>query len=279
MIIKILRFIKKIIWVIIPPPNIPRTYSSSGEDAIVSFLLSDMHKSSVITYLEIGTGSPDGGNNTYLFYTLGSSGVCVEADKSLIPRIKKTRPRDKVYNVGVTAESEKEADFYVFSYGINTFDKEEAKVRASSGRFKLLEVVKVPLVNINSLIKENFKTYPDLLAIDIEGVDLAVLKTLDYKSYPIPIIIVETCLYSENHIHEKDYAPIEFMESIGYQVYADTYTNTIFVNKDWFNKVGAASTASKNIPDYAVFAGAPAKEVATRTQNLSYNLDYRPFLN
>lgn len=43
--------------------------------------------------------------------------------------------------------------------------------------------------------------------------------------------------------------------------------------------LGAASTASKNIPDYAVFAGAPAKEVATRARDLIYNLDYNPYFN
>ena len=117
---------------------------------------------------------------------------------------------------------------------MNTFNKKEAEQRVASGKFKIINTVKVPLTNINSIIKENFSSFPDLLSIDIEGLDLDVLKTLDYRKYPIPVICVETCTYSENHIHPKDKSIAEFMESKGYEVYADTYINTIFVNKEWF---------------------------------------------
>jgi len=97
-------------------------------------------------------------------------------------------------------------------------------------------VVKVPLININKIIKENFTAFPDFLSIDIEGLDLDVLKSLDFDQFPIPVICVETCTYSEDHIRPKDYSIAEFVISKGYEVYADTYINTIFVNKDWFYK-------------------------------------------
>jgi len=40
--------------------------------------------------------------------------------------------------------------------------------------------------------------------------------------------------------------------------------------------LGAASTATKDIPDYSVYAGAPAKEVGQRNQQLTYELKYHP---
>jgi acetyltransferase-like isoleucine patch superfamily enzyme len=43
--------------------------------------------------------------------------------------------------------------------------------------------------------------------------------------------------------------------------------------------LGAASTATKSIPDFAIFAGSPAKEVGKRSQNLNYNLNYFPYFN
>ena len=75
-----------------------------------------------------------------------------------------------------------------------------------------------------------------MLSLDIEGLDLEVLKSLDFEKYPIPVICVETCTYSENHIRPKDKTILEFVMSKGYEVYADTYINTIFVNKAWFYK-------------------------------------------
>jgi FkbM family methyltransferase len=232
--IQIKQLIKKTVYSLISPPVTPASFSQAGEDAILRFLFADK-KIGRISYLEIGTNVPDYGNNTYLFYCNGSRGVCVEADKRLIPDIRKVRPEDRILNVGVAARHEKEADFYLFDCkGINTFNKEEAQKRASSGNYKITGVVKVPLVDINSLISDNFDRYPDLLSIDIEGLDLPVLMSLAFDQYPIPVICAETCMYSENHIRIKNTAVAEFMLSQGYEAYADTYINTIFVNKSWF---------------------------------------------
>lgn len=226
--------IRKTIYSIISPPVVPKSFSQAGEDAVLRFLFEDK-KIQQISYLDIGTFSPDYCNNTYLFYTLGSRGVCVEADKSLIPKIKEVRPQDTILNVGVSIEGEKEADFFIFeAKANNTFDRNEAQRRESFGTYKITEVVKVPLLGINTIIENNFDIYPDLLSIDIEGLDLSVLKTLDFEKYPLPVICVETCTYSENHIRPKDKTIEEFMLTKGYEVYADTYINTIFVNKQWF---------------------------------------------
>ena len=190
-----------------------------------------------VCYLDIGTNSPAHCNNTYLLYKKGNRGVCVEADKTLIPGINHMRPGDKVINGGVAVSDAMEADFYIFNVkGLNTFDAAEAERRQMRGTFKVTEIVKVPLLHINRIIQENFISYPDFLSIDIEGLDLEVLKSLDFDRYPIPVICVETCVFSENHIRPKDYSIAEFVLSKGYEVYADTYINTIFVYKKWFYK-------------------------------------------
>jgi acetyltransferase-like isoleucine patch superfamily enzyme len=41
--------------------------------------------------------------------------------------------------------------------------------------------------------------------------------------------------------------------------------------------LGAASTATKNIEEYAIFAGAPAKNIGKRTSNLTYQHNYFPY--
>lgn len=213
------------------------TYSQAGEDVILKFLFNDK-KISKISYLDLGTNMPDHSNNTYLLYKKGNRGVCVEADKTLIPIIQNKRPEDKILNVGVSLRDNVEGDFYIFDISaLNTFDKAEADRRQAHGTYKIKEVVKVQLVNINTIIKENFTSYPDFLSIDIEGLDLEVLKSLDFIQFPIPVICVETCTYSENHNKPKDYSIIDFVISQGYEVYADSYINTIFVNKDWFYKI------------------------------------------
>lgn len=234
MIRSIKKFIRKAVFSVIKPPVQPASYSQAGEDAVLRNLFKDYGKSK-ITYLDLGTNHPTYGNNTYLFYLKGSTGVCVEADATLIGRIKNMRPKDHVIHAGVSIGGAAKAEFYIFNKpAYNTFDKTEADNRIAQSVLKLIRVDQVPLITINKLIRENFNPYPDFISIDIEGLDLDVLKTLDFEKYPIPVICVETCTYSTNHIRPKDISILDFMRTKGYDVYADTYINTIFVNSNWF---------------------------------------------
>jgi FkbM family methyltransferase len=223
----VFRFIKPVV-------KIPNSYAQAGEDVVMNFLFQGIgikHPS----YLELGVHHPDDANNTYKFYMEGSRGVLVEANPSLIPKIREKRPEDVVLNFGVGVTNEKAAQFFVFDEpGISTFDQKEADLRSDSGAHKLVTILSVEIKSITDILEENFKRRPDLLSIDIEGLDLAVLESLDTKKHPIPVICVETCVYSENHIRPKDHRIGDYMASIGYFPYADTYINTIYVNKDWF---------------------------------------------
>jgi len=211
------------------------SFSQAGEDAVLRFLFKDYPLPlSSVTYLDIGIRNPVYGSNTFLFYYAGSSGVCVDADATFIPLVREVRPRDKVLNVAVSDSTDTEGTFYFMESGGSTLDKDEADRRTSLGTAAIGAVLKVPFVNINDLIRQNFDTYPTLLSIDIEGMDLPVLKSLDLAAYPIPVICVETCMYSETHVRPKDPTIAEFLMTNGYEIYADTYVNTIFVNTKWF---------------------------------------------
>jgi FkbM family methyltransferase len=229
------RAIRKIIFLFVSES--PRgSYAQAGEDAILKFLFDSRHILRP-SYLELGTNKPDEANNTFLFYQNGAVGVCVEADVTLIDRIKKVRPRDRVILAGVSAQDAGVAPFYVFDEpSLNTFSKAEAMVRQSSEKFRIEQIVDVPLVTINKLLADNFSSTPELLSIDIEGLDLEVLMSLDYTKYPIPVICVETCEYSESHFKPKNTAIADFLSSKGYFVYGDTYINTIFVSRKWFSE-------------------------------------------
>jgi FkbM family methyltransferase len=233
--------IKKVVFRFIKPPqNIADggraklSYSQAGEDLILKYLFESKGIYNP-AYLEIGTNHPYLNNNTYLFYRKGARGVCVEADETLIEEIALLRPEDKILNVGVSVSAATEADFYIFNdSGLNTFNKEEAEHRQSFGTYVIEKVAKVRLETINNLMIEHFPGCPDLVSIDIEGLDLDVLKTIDWERFPIPVICTETCTYSEDHLKPKDARITKYMDSVGYVVYGDTYINTIYVNKKWF---------------------------------------------
>jgi FkbM family methyltransferase len=231
--------LKKLISNILIKPSKFRknSYSQSGEDILISAILNNIRRGPH-TYLDIGANHPYNLSNTYLLYEQGGHGVLVEPDKNIFKRLKSKRRRDICLNVGVSFGSESNAEFYIMSADVlNTFSREEAERVDSMGTYKIKNILTVPLMPINNIIEKNFKNCPDLISIDVEGLDLEIISTLDFQKYRPSVFCIETLTYSENKTEKKLKNIIEFMISKDYFVYADTYLNTIFVDRNqWLNR-------------------------------------------
>lgn len=71
----------------------------------------------------------------------------------------------------------------------------------------------------------------DIISMDSEGFDLEILKTLDFAKYNPKIICVET-LRCEHDSHLRKHTEIgEYLKQHGFEFYADTRVNSIFVLK------------------------------------------------
>ena len=92
-------------------------------------------------------------------------------------------------------------------------------------------------MNINDVIRSHFATYPAIISIDVEGLDLAILKSMDFDLYRPEIICVESITFSTTNEQDKINSISDFMLSKGYFVFADTYVNTIFCKKEAFKKL------------------------------------------
>lgn len=207
---------------------IPRINGKSAEDYILITLLRQMHLKTV-KYLEIGVCHPVLRNNTYLLYETysneeGFEGVLVEANPTCWELIDEYRPKDKLIKCGVGKE-EKVATFYMFpSYlGHSTFVKETADELIKENR--ICEKYQIPMRNINCIIEEEFDGTPDLLSLDVEGLDYEVLASWDEKKYPISIVLTEVTECGENNI-------AILMERKGYRCVATTMENVIWMRTE-----------------------------------------------
>ncbi len=229
----------KLLYKLIKPSLRVNSFAQAGEDRILEFLFSTMGIRN-ITYLDIGANDPVFCNNTYLFYTRKGRGILIEPDPVFHSVLKRSRPRDLVIQAAVSDKENSEADFYIFDEpSVNTLSKSEADLRQQSGKYQLKKILRIPLLTIEFIIAKYMDNeLPLLISLDIEGVDHDVLQAFDFVKYPVPVWIVETCAYSENHIKPKINTVIDLMLSKDYFIYADTYVNTIFVNKDWFYNYG-----------------------------------------
>lgn len=208
------------------------TFSHLGEDLIMYRML-ERYGITDITYFDIGANDPIHGSNTYFFYLRGYTGLLIEPNQVLVEKNKSVRPNDKILNIGVSADNQTEADYFMFSTeqcGLNTFSREQAENYDRDG-FKIQKVVKLPLVDVNEVIAKNFTKSPTILSIDVEGLDEIILSRMDFNRFHPLLICVETVDFNKNKEFVRRQSIFDLLQSKGYFVYADTSVNTIFCSR------------------------------------------------
>lgn len=203
--------------------GIDNYYARSQEDMIMLDLL---HKLNIKNpaYADIGVCHPVVRNNTYLFYENGyTNGLLVEPNPEMIELIKEYRPKNRILTCGATAEEDTTLTYY-YSHlpGLNTFLEDIARERDI-----LDNKLEIPVRNINTILKEHFKTGLDVLDIDTEGMDFELLQALDTDSLNVKIICAEV-YYREL----KD-----CLENKGFVHYFSTKENRIYVRKSELEKI------------------------------------------
>ncbi|OAJ71243.1 hypothetical protein A7976_07390 [Methylobacillus sp. MM3] len=216
------------------------SFSQSGEDLIVDFVLSWMGISE-ISYLDLGANDPLCFNNTYRLYEKGHTGVLVEPDVTLSEAIRKLRPKDICVACAVGVTHDPEVSFYKMSADtLSTTQSNTVDLYEKNSEHRLTLEVKVPQMHINALLAKYFpEKAPIFVSLDVEGLDLQLLEAWNFSRWRPSVICVETLTYSQNKTATKVLDIFKVMELNGYEQYADTYINTIFVNKaDWDRRTG-----------------------------------------
>lgn len=214
-----------------PAPKARQSFAQQGEDIVLYHLLHDWMRLESPTYLDIGAADPIQSSNTYLLYCTGSRGVLVEPNPACVAEIRKHRPGDLVVQAGIGPGEAGEADYYVIrgTPTLNTFSPEQvAMYRKGSPQDPVEKVVKMPLVPVNRLITECLGRAPDLLSIDVEGLDLDILRTLDFATYRPGAIIAETIVMNGGGSDNTAIAGL--LISKGYVVRGGSLYNTIFAD-------------------------------------------------
>lgn len=210
------------------------SYSQCGEDLLINYILRNL-KIIQPHYIEIGTNDPKYINNTYLFYKQGSNGLCIEPDPEIFKKIRKVRNRDECLNVGISSQKNDFSKYYVMSSKVlSTFSKDEAEKYVADQNYglqKIEKILDIPMIPINELMEKYFQKYGDILSIDTEGFDSEIIHALDLNKYRPKIICIETARCEKDNKVVKDNEIIEYLKYNEYLHYADTYINSIFVDK------------------------------------------------
>lgn len=196
------------------------TYSQHGEDLMLLNIF-DLLSIEKPSYLDIGAHHPVNISNTKLLYDRGSRGVNVEANPNLFGAFLEQRPEDVNLCMGVGLINGL-ADFYMYDRwsGRNTFSLEETKTLTDVLTVK--ETVRTPIRTLNFIVETYCNNkFPNLLTIDIEGLDLPVIESADF-SESSPLVVV-------TEVRPKDTnAMIEVMHKKDFFLYCRMGENLIF---------------------------------------------------
>lgn len=201
------------------------SYSQDAEDLLLAGFLWHAGKKADYKgfYVDIGAHHPFRFSNTAIFYEKGWRGINIEPDPSLIENFHKYRPSDINLNFGV-ANEEKDLNFFIFNEpAFNTFDEEIAKKVQEQNSSEIKEQLVVPVRKLSTLLDKYLpqKREIDFMSIDVEGLDLEVLKSNDWEKYSPHFILVE------KHLDENDEI-FKFLQNLNYKFKGCTPLTSIY---------------------------------------------------
>lgn len=216
-------------------PWLEGSFSQCGEDRLVAFLFG-MIGIEQPTYLDLGAYHPWRFSNTALLYLSGCRGVNVEANPDALGAFFKDRPGDRNLNVGVGPEPGVLTFYRMSADTLNTFSAEaaHAAVEQSGGRYTIIGTQPVEIQTVPQILGD--RPTPDLVSLDVEGMDVEILQTLPTWPGRPAVVCVETATYSETGGSVKLTEPADLVSEFGYVQFADTWVNTIFVREDLYQR-------------------------------------------
>ena len=174
--------------------------AQSGEDKYIIKLFDEDFKGK---FLDIGCYHPTRHNNTYELYKKGWSGINIDLNPLTIELFDFMRPKDVNINIGISdKDAEKELYFIDELDTQNTIDKNQLEFLKKHHNINQdqITVKKIQTKNLETILNEYEFYNIDFMNLDIEGHELQVLKTLDFKKIKIKYLCVEMIEHNEESI-------------------------------------------------------------------------------
>lgn len=211
-----------------------KTYSQSGEDSIIMYIMAMKGiPLSECNYLDLGANHPVLMSNTYFFYEQGARGVLVEANPKLAHELEKERSGDIVLNKCISGKSGEKLDFNILNLDGLSKVGDVSDILLENPDAKIEETVQLETISVNDIIEQYFGgKFPLVLNLDIEGLEKQILESIDFEKYRPMIMIIEMIPYSKELVRgQKDIELLEYVKSKGYDEYAFTGINSIFIDR------------------------------------------------
>lgn len=206
-------------------PAVNLSYSQDGEDMVLRRLFGGRRRG---FYVDVGAHDPYRFSNTCYFHRQGWRGINIDPNPDTIKAFRRERASDVNVCVGVS-DCPGELSFHFFNEpALNTFDVNLAAERVKLPGYRLLEKRNVSVRRLDELLREHLPLGQsiDFLSIDVEGMDLAALRSNDWTRFRPSLLLVEARQRTISGV-EKD--PINsFSTGVGYQLIAKTLNTLVY---------------------------------------------------
>jgi FkbM family methyltransferase len=206
-------------------PNVNLSYSLDGEDMIVRRLVERQKPG---FYVDVGAHHPSRFSNTCYFHRRGWKGINIDPDPEAIRLFRRERSSDTNLCVGIS-DTPGALDLHFFNEpALNTFDAKLAAERANLPGYRLLERRSVPVRRLDDVLVEHLPQGQsiDFLSIDVEGMDLLVLRSNDWARFRPRVLLVEV---HERRVSRAEADPIhQFVAAKGFCLIAKTLKTLIY---------------------------------------------------
>ena len=227
---KVLRKLYLFYNIYIRNKNFLNNGSQFGED---KFLINLFKKDYKGKYLDLGCFHPTKHNNTNILYKNGWRGINIDLNPLTIELFNFMRPHDINLNVAISDnETEKNLYFIDELNTQNTLDENQLFFLKKHHNVKEEEIIKrrIKTKKLDSILTEYNFNKIDFMNIDIEGHELNVIETIDFKKIKIRYICIE--MINHNEIAVKNSKYIEQILNINnFKIIKKFGFNYIFENR------------------------------------------------
>ena len=190
-------------------PSIPRvredlifqnSYSQYGQDWFLRKLIAFLPEKSLYTFIDIGAHDGVTFSNSFFLENLENwKGICVEANEDIFPKLVANRKKSECINCAISNSIGTELFYKNDGYSemlsglANRMPrKHKARTRREQEQYSgNTDEVFVKTITLNEVCKLRNLSEIDLLLIDVEGAEKAIIGSIDFAILQINIICVE----------------------------------------------------------------------------------------
>jgi hypothetical protein len=202
-----------------------KSYAQEGEDMILNRFFEGVKNG---FYVDIGAHHPFRFSNTYHFYLKGWHGINADAMQGGMLIFDQYRKRDINIETGV-GKCKKTSKYFIFEDGAHNGFYDESKIEVNRIKSKLLKSIMIPTIPLKHLLDKHLPLGRKInfLTVDVEGYDLEVLESNDWKKYRPDFVLVE--IWFDDSSSQENLIG-NFMKIIDYKLVAMSKNTVFFKN-------------------------------------------------